>query len=137
MSKDNQKSVIALEALLLDDSDLSTADLRADLEAQGVDVDAFLNRFSTTVKTSIQRQAKQAAQVARVEASQKKSQRFGDLLDTPMSEMVAIFERIRAGEFGAGFQQAAMARCRNLKDSHPSETELRSWLEDISTMEEQ
>ena len=137
MSKDNQKSVQALEALLLDDSDMSTAELRADLEAQGVDVDAFLARFSTTVRTSVQRQAKLAAQTARVNASQKKNRMFGDLLGRPMAELVAIFERIRAGEFGAGFQQAALGRCRNLQDKSPSESELRSWLEDISTMDEQ
>lgn len=45
------------KALLSDDSDLSEAELRADLEAQGVDVNAFLSRFSTTVRTSIQRQS--------------------------------------------------------------------------------
>lgn len=137
MSKDTQKSIQALEAVLLDDSDLSTAELRADLEAQGVDVDAFLARFSTTVRASVQRQAKLAAQTARLDASQKKNRRFGGLLGKPMAELLAIFERIRAGDFGVGLQQAAVGRCRHLQGGSPSETELRSWLEDISTMDEQ
>jgi hypothetical protein len=137
MSKDHNKAFQALEALLSDASDLSEAELRADLEAQGVDVDAFLARFSTTVRTSIQRQAKLAAQTARADASQKKTRRFGDLLGKPMAELLAIFERIRAGDFGASFQQAAVGRCRNLQDKSPSESELRSWLEDISAMDDQ
>lgn len=137
MSNNTQKSIQALKSVLLDDSDLSIAELRADLEAQGVNVDAFLTRFSTTVRTSVQDRAKRAAQTARQEATQKKNRKFGDLVAKPMAELLAIFERIRSGEFGAGFQQAAVSRCRNLKGDSPSETELRSWLEDISTMDEQ
>ena len=137
MSKDTQKSILALEAVLLDDSGLSTAELRADLEAQGVNVDAFLARFSTTVRTSVQRQVKLAAQTARLEALEKAKRRFGDLVGKPLADLKAIFERIRAGEFGAGSQQAALARCRNLQSDNPSEAELRSWLEDISAMDEQ
>ncbi len=137
MSKENPKSLRALEVVMLDDSDLSTSELRAELEAQGVDVDAFLARFSTTVRTSVQRKTKLAAQTARQAASKKSTRRFGDLVNKPLTELREMFVRICAGEFGVGSQQAALARCRNLQSDIPSEAELRSWLEDISMLDDQ
>ena len=136
MSKHHNMAFQALEALLLDDSDLSEAELRADLEAQGVDVDGFLTRFSTSVRTNIQQQAKLAARSARAAASEKTNRRFGNLFNKSLEELLAVFKKIQAGDFGSGSQQAALARCRNLQNSPPSETELRSWLEDISEMDE-
>ncbi|MEK0448353.1 MAG: hypothetical protein RL088_621 [Verrucomicrobiota bacterium] len=108
-----------------------------ELTAHGVDVAAFKARVASVVRKGYQHQVKLAAQAARADASTKTNRRFGDLMGKGLAELVAIFERIRSGEYGVGYQQAALARCRNLQDVPTSETDLRSWLEDISTMDEQ
>jgi hypothetical protein len=63
-------------------------------------------------------------------------QLFGDLQKKSKKELEQLFENMRQGVFGEHLKQAAFARCRNKTDSEASETELRSWLEDISVASE-
>lgn len=133
----NNENLNRLEQFLAATEHQVKEEALAELASQGVDVAAFKARVSEVVRKGYQQQVKLASQVARADSSKKANRRFGDLLGKPLEELAAIFEKIRAGDFGAGFQQAALARCRNLQDSAPSETELRSWLEDISAMDEQ
>lgn len=133
----NNENLNRLEQFLAATEHQTKEEALAELASQGVDVAAFKTRVAALVRKGYQHQVKLAAQTARVEASKKSTRRFGDLVGKPLAELAAIFERIHAGEFGAECQQAALARCRNLQDKSPSETELRSWLEDISAMDEQ
>jgi len=133
----NNEDLNRLEQFLAATEHQTKEEALAEMASQGVDVPAFKARVADVVRKGYQQQVKLAVQAARANASKKTNRRFGDLPSKPLAELIAIFERIRIGEFGAGCQQAALARCRNLQDSPPSETELRSWLEDISTIDEQ
>lgn len=135
MPADND-NLSRLEQFLANSETQTKDEAIEELASRGVNMNAFKARVAETVRKGYQLQVKLAAQAVRHGASQKGSRRFGDLIGKPLSELKAIFERIRAGEFGVGCQQAALARCRNLQSDDPSESELRSWLEDISTLEE-
>ena len=134
MSKDYKKAVRNLEALLTDDSHLSVEDLRKELADDGVDVNAFLTRFEGVVRKGIQHQMKKVAEQEQAKLSLK--QIFGSLREKSKKELEQLFENVRQGLFGEHLKQAAIARCRNKTDSEVSETELRSWLEDISAASE-
>lgn len=133
----NDENLKRLEDFLAATEHQTKEEALTELATNGIDVVAFQNRINSLVRKGYQNQIKFAAQVATKDSAAKKTLRFGDLVSKPMSELRAIFERVRAGEFGVGFQQAAVARCRNLQGNSLSESELRSWLEDISTMDEQ
>lgn len=133
----NNDDLSRLEQFLANTENQTKDEALAELASRGVNATAFKSRVAETARKGYQQQMKLAAQVARQDSSQKVTRRFGDLVGKPLSELKAIFERIRAGEFGAGCQQAALARCRNLQSDNPSEPELRSWLEDISTLDDQ
>lgn len=133
----NNDNLSRLEQFLANTENHTKDEVLAELATRGVNTTAFNARVAEIVRKGYQLQVKIAAQAARKDAAQKVTRRFGDLVGKPLSELKVIFERIRAGEFGAGCQQAAMARCRNLQSENPSEAELRSWLEDISTLDDQ
>lgn len=133
----NNENLTRLEQFLASTEHQTKQEALAELTSQGVDVAAFKARVSDVVRRGYQQQVRLAAQGARADASKRTTRRFGDLLGKSLSELTVIFEKIRAGEYGVGFQQAALARCRNLQDSTPTEAELRSWLEDISAIDEQ
>jgi hypothetical protein len=130
MSKDYKKAIRNLESLLADDSHLSVEDLRKELTDDGVNVNAFLTRFEGAVRKGLQYQMKKAAENDQAKLSLK--QIFGDLGEKSKAELEKLFEDVRQGLFGEHLKQAANARCRNKTDKDTSETELRSWLEDIS-----
>ena len=130
MSKDYKKAIRNLEALLTDDSHLSVEDLRKELADDGVNVNAFLTRFEGVVRKGVQHQMKNVAESEQAKLSLK--QIFGDLGKKSKIELEKVFEEVHQGLFGEHLKQAAIARCRNKTDKDASETELRSWLEDIS-----
>jgi hypothetical protein len=132
MSKDYRKTVRNLEAVLADDSRLSADDLRQELAEQGVDVDAFLARFGTVVRKGYQQQLRKIAEQEKAEAEAGARNLFGELANKTREELERIFEGLRQGVFGERLKAAALARCRNQVGLEISETELRSWLEDIS-----
>jgi hypothetical protein len=131
MNENHQQALRALDALLADDADMSVPELRAELEAEGVNVDAFLAKFSKTVRQSYQQRVRLAAEAdARTRAGA--TSLFGELKPKTKTELIAICDQLMNGVFGVKLQQAAMARCRNHQGKDLSEEELRSWLEDIS-----
>lgn len=132
MNKNHQNALRALDALLADDADMSVAELRAEVAAQGVDVDEYLARFSKTVRQGYQRSVRLAAEAAATKANAAKTTVFGDLARKSTADLLAIRDQVLNGVFGAVLQHAAIARCRNHNGQELSEEELRSWLEDIS-----
>ena len=131
MSKDYRKAVCNLEALLSDDRRLSADDLRKELSEEGVDVDAFLARFGTVVRKGYQQKLRMIAEQEKAEAGSGVKPLFGNLANKTREELERIFNSIRQGVFGEQLKAAALARCRNQVGAMVSETELRSWLEDI------
>ena len=132
MSSDYKKAVRNLEGVLADDSQLSADDLRKQLTDEGIDVDAFLARFGTVVRKGYQHQLKKMAESERTSARASARNLFGDLTTKTRDELKRTFESIRQGVFGDQLKAAALARCRNQVGDEVSDTELRSWLQDIS-----
>ena len=131
MRPNQHKAANALDALFEDDSDLSIEELKAELVSGGVDVEQFLNRFSATVRKGCQSQIKKAAEQSAEFKRSRRSAMFGELGSKTLSELIAIRDQVLGGAFGPNFANAA--RCRNLQEgTEVSESELRSWLEDIS-----
>jgi hypothetical protein len=133
MSADYNKAARSLEKFLADDSHMTADDLRKELAEEGVSVDAFLARFGTVIRKGYQCQLKKAAELEQAEAKNRAKNIFGDLAVKSWDELQQIFESVRAGVFGQGLRAAALARCRNQVGDKVSESELRSWLEDISS----
>lgn len=132
MNTDPKKSAKALDALFEEDGDLSIQELRESLEGQGIDVSQFMERFSAAVRKGCQENIKNAAQRTSEVRRQGKQSKFGDLASRTMAELISIRDQVLNGTFGPGLANAA--RCRNLQTgAELSESELRSWLEDIST----
>ena len=132
MSKDNKKAVRSLEKFLAEDSHMTAEDIRKELADEGVDVQAFLTRFGTTVRKGYQYQLKKAAEHEQAESKTNVRNLFGDLASKGWEELQQIFDNVRNGVFGDELKAAALARCRNQVGDKVSEAELRSWLEDIS-----
>lgn len=130
----NNDDLDRLEQFLANTENQTKEEAMAELAARGVNSAVFKAHVAEVVRKSYQQHVKLAAQKARQQATQRGAGKFGDLLGKSLAELKALFERVRAGEFGGGCQEAALARCRNLQSDSPSETELRSWLDDISTL---
>jgi hypothetical protein len=131
MKEANNESFHGLEAFLLDDRDMTTDELRCDLVDLGINVDAFLANFTKVVSSGYRSQLRNAAARAAKVIRGTACSIFGDLRQKSYADLDALFRQIRDGFFGEQMQNAVIARCRNMQGS-PSETELRSWLEDIA-----
>ena len=136
MSENHQKALRALDSLLADDAEMSLDELRTELATQGVNVEEFSTRFSKTVRQGYQRRVRLAAEASVTKAQAAKTNLFGDLSRKTKAELLAIREHVINGIFGPVLQSTAIARCRNHKGVEVSEAELRSWLEDISAIDE-
>ena len=129
MSTNYQKAAQNLERALLEDTNLTEAELRQKLSGEGVDVDGFLKRFDATFRKSIQARAKQEAVEAKARAFAARGSLFGRIVET-RENLLALVQEAIAGRFGA----EVMARCRNKDPNEMSDNELRSWLEDIEKL---
>lgn len=129
----NDENMKRLEDFLTSTEHQTKEEALNELAAQGVDVPAFQAGIESIVRKGYQQQVRLAAEEASRDSTSAVLKLFGDLKQKTRGELLAIFEQVRAGLFGSGRQQAALARCRNLQGDAPSEAELRSWLEDIST----
>ncbi|MCX6864633.1 MAG: hypothetical protein NTV46_00180 [Verrucomicrobia bacterium] len=136
MSTNQEKVAKALNAILADDSDLSLDEIKAELASDGIDVERFLTRFSTTMRKGCQAQIKRYAEQSADAKRSKRTSLFGELAAKGLSELIAIRDKVLNGEYGPGLANAA--RCRDREEgTEVSASELRSWLEDISTSTEQ
>lgn len=130
MSTDYQKAAQSLEKALLEDSNLSAAELRKKLSDEGVDVNKFLKRFDEAFRKGLQARVKRGAQEAKARTVAARGSLFGSLVGKSFDEMLALFRAATAGQYGG----EAMARCRNKSPEAMTEGELRSWLEDIEKL---
>lgn len=127
--KQHNPTIDDLEAFLIDDS-LSKKDVTKELRLQGVDTEAFFDRVKRIVREGYSAQLRLAAE--QEQSSRSTAPGFLAQLATMSREaMLAMFERVANGEFGAEYRSAALARCRNKDASGLTDEELRSWLEDI------
>lgn len=129
MSTNYQKAARNLERVLLEDSNLTEAELRQKLSGEGVEVDGFLKRFDAVFRKGVQARAKQEAMEAKTRAMAARGSLFGRIVETRENLLMLVQEAI-TGRFGA----EVTARCRNKDTKAMSDNELRSWLEDIEKL---
>ena|ERR1041385_4730801 len=132
MSKKNQKSLRHLETFLADTAGQTKEEIVAELKAEGVNIDQFLQDVETIVRKGYQGELKSIAAEER-DARNSPDSLFGDIASKTTMEVQELFAKIKNGVFGEDLRQAALARCRNQVDDKVSEAELRSWLEDIES----
>ena len=91
---------------------------------------AFFSRVQKTVDAGYSKQ------LQRLSADQQSEHRappsfLSDLADMTRDSMLDCFQRLRSGEFGVQYKEAALARCRNKDATELTDDELRSWLDDV------
>lgn len=128
---DKDRSLDDLEALLAGGDDETKQETISELRRSGVDTTQFFSRIRQVVQNGYSKQLRSLAEREMKETFAARAAFFGQLKDMTRDKMLAIFGELQQGAFGAGYQQAALARCRNREASELSDEELRSWLEDI------
>ncbi|NQV29064.1 MAG: hypothetical protein HQ518_32320 [Rhodopirellula sp.] len=126
---ESKKPLSDFEDFLADTDDESKEDAVAGLQANKVNVRQFFSRVQQTVQEGYRQRLQELA------ASQQKAESgpgfLTDLAQMSRDAMLACFDRVRRGEFGAEYKEAALARCRNKDVSELTDEDLRSWLEDV------
>ncbi len=126
---DPKKRLSDLEEFLADTEGESKEDVVAELRANKVNVNQFFSRVQQTVQEGYRKQL-QGLAAAQQEAEVSPGFLAG-LTQMSRDAMLAFFERVRKGEYGGEYREAALARCRNKDASELTDEELRSWLEDV------
>jgi hypothetical protein len=120
-----------LSEILCDEEGRSAQDIRKDLEADGVDVDAFLARVDRTVRTSAQAAWRREAEKERSAAAGRANRFKTEVQSLSMQEVRRRLDEAAEGKFGAQGAELAVA-CRNKgKATPPTDEELRSFLADV------
>jgi len=118
-----------LTAFLMNDSDLTTEQLRSDLKEQGVNVNAFLKRVDDTVRKGIQYQLHIKAQVER--EALKPIVNIDEILALSKDKILEWLKQAQDGMFGEEVRVVAAACYRNKSGDEQTEKELRSQVVDI------
>lgn len=132
MKDDPTQTVKRLEDSLIDTSGESSAELRKELEAGGVDVNRFLARLKGVVRKGYQHHMRLQTQAATERSNAAAGSIFGDLSVLGGAQLRDLIGQVLSGGFGAVAQSAA--RCRNYQGTELSDDEIRSWLHDIETL---
>jgi hypothetical protein len=120
-----------LSAILCDDGGRNTQDIRKDLEADGVDVDAFLARVGRTVRTSAQAAWRREAEKEKSAGADRAIRFKTEVQSLSMQEVRRRLDEAAEGKFGAQGAELAIA-CRNKsRKTPPTDEELRSFLADV------
>jgi HTH-type transcriptional regulator / antitoxin HigA len=112
MNDETSDRLYKLEEFLADDTDLTKADVTAQLRAEGVNVEAFTKRI------------RQAIAISQLKPNQA-------LPKLSAHEIADMLTRILAGEFGQDVREAALAHVEKTPEE-PTKAELQSWLADYS-----
>ena len=127
--KPTDKRLQKLEEFFADTDNEPVADLLKELRAQGIDTERFSRRVNDTVEAAY------SAGLRALAANEQQPSSSPSFITAAASKtreaMLALFEQLREGTFGAQYQQAALARCRSKAAQELTDEELRSWLEDI------
>jgi hypothetical protein len=133
MKPDYRKAAKNLRDAVVDNSHLTTADVRKKLSEEGVDVTRFLTRADEAFRRGLQESVKAEAAQAKARAAVLKGSMFGQLAGKVRSELMALHQAAQMGQYGA----ATRARCRNKNAEDMTDDELRSWLEDIERLNQE
>ena len=119
-----------LMLFLSSDEDLSDEDILQDLRKSGIDTDSFLKQIGDTVRKGIQSQRRRQAEEERSEVEKSDLEIRQRVLQFPIETIRQMAKEAEKGKFGTMGQELAIA-CRNKQDAEPTESELRSLVEDI------
>src|ERR1043165_4918047 len=133
MKPDYRKAAKNLRDAVVDNSHLTTADVRKKLSEEGVDVTRFLTRADEAFRRGLQEGVKAEAAQGKARAAVLKGSMFGQLAGKVRSELMALHQAAQMGQYGA----ATRARCRNKNAEDMTDDELRSWLEDIERLNQE
>jgi hypothetical protein len=132
MSEENAKLVKNLDRLLFQDSSEAPEEVRQRLEAKGVDVNGLIARVKAAAGDAYREALRDEAAQEERRLKDKRGSIFGDLAGLGREKLIELIRAVQVGEYG----EQVMARCRNQQPEKLSETDLRTFLEDIeSTIE--
>jgi hypothetical protein len=132
MSNEDAELVKNLDRLLFEDSGEKPEEVRRRLEVEGVNVKGLIARVKAAASDAYREALREEATQEQDRLKQKKGSIFGNLAGLGREKLVELIQAVQAGEYG----KEVMARCRNQQPEELSETDLRSFLEDIeSTVE--
>jgi hypothetical protein len=132
MSNEDTKLVKNLDRLLFENTGEEPEEVHRRLEAEGVDVKGLIARVKAAAGDAYREALREEAAQEQGRLKQKKGSIFGDLAGLGREKLIELIRAVQAGEYG----KEVMARCRNQQPEKLSETDLRSFLEDIeSTVE--
>lgn len=132
MNNDAENELTKFEAFLADTDNQTKEETLAELADNGVNAQEFLKQIQMVVREGYSKRLKEIAEREASAQSAVGRARFGDVVNMSRETMLAVFERLRAGDFGEDLREATFGRCRNRQTKELSDEELRSWLEDIS-----
>lgn len=133
MKPDYRKAGKNLREAVLDNSQMTSAELQKKLSDEGVDVKRFLAGVDEAYRKGLQHGMKAKAAQAKARSAVLKGSVFGQLAGKARIELLALVEAASHGQYGA----ATRARCRNKNAEAMTDDELRSWLEDIERLSEE
>ena len=133
MKPDYRKAGQNLRQAVLDNSHMAAEELRKKLSDEGVDVKRFLVGVDAAFRKGLQQGMKARAVSAKGRSAVYKGSLFGQLADKARGELLALYEAASLGQYGA----ATSARCRNKNAEALTDSELRSWLEDIERLSQE
>lgn len=107
------------------------ADVRVDLEAQGVNVDHNVQLIRTMVRQQFQAQLRETAQKQRAVAVQRVQETIADVAAWPIEKVRQWISDAHAGSFGTDVSGLAAAFHRGKEDKDLTEAEARSLIADI------
>lgn len=119
-----------LMELLSYDRDLTDAEVLEDLRQEGIDTESFLARIGETVRKGIQANIRQKAENERAVQGDHIEDVHQQIVRFPIEKVRRIIEEASAGKYGAVGKELAIA-CRNQREVHPTDEELRNLAEDI------
>jgi hypothetical protein len=132
MSDEDAKLVKNLDRLLFEDIGEEPEEVRRRLEAKGVDVKGLIARVKAVAGDAYREALRDEAAQEQRRFKQKKGSIFGDLAGLGREKLIELIRAVQAGEYG----KEVMARCRNQQPEKLSETDLRTFLEDIESTAE-
>lgn len=129
----NDDRIIGWEkvAAFLASDDISTPEeIRAELEAEGIDVRGNIESLRTMIRHEYQARLREDAEVGRAAASELFQATVTDIAAWPLEKLRQWFGEAEGGRFGADIAGLTLAY-RNKEATEPTEAELRSLIADI------
>jgi hypothetical protein len=129
MSDEHVELLKNLDRLLFEDAGETSGDVRRRLESEGVDVKGLIDRVTSAAGAAYREALVDQAKEEETRRRQSRGSVFGHLAQLSREKLLELIRAAEAGEYGG----AIMARCRNQKVQDLSETDLRTFLEDLES----